>query len=93
MATGWRGHHAIVGILIIPGSALLRGLVLPVRLLPRGLRIKATWLIRLLVMRSIGARVVRKAIGIWLTTHAHRPGAGVPSGGKGGSRLPSRGLR
>lgn len=91
MATGRRGRHAIVGILIIPGSALLRGLILSARLLPRRLRIKATWLIRLLLMRSIGARLVRKTIGTWLTTRAHRPG--VRLRGKGGSGPPSRRLR
>jgi hypothetical protein len=87
MTTGRRGRHAI---LIIPGSTLLRGLILSVRLLPRGLRIKSAWLIRLLLMRSIGARVVRKAIGVWLTARANRPGVGLR---KGGSRPPSGRLR
>ena len=89
--SGRRGRQAIVGVLIIPGSVLRRGLILSVRLLPRGVRIKTTRLMRLLLVRCIGARVGRKTIGTWLATRGGRPGVGPRW--LGGSRPPSGRLR
>ena len=87
MATGRRSRQAIVGVLIIPGSVLRRGLILSVRLLPRGVHVKTTRLMSLLLVRCIGACVGRKGIDTWLTTRAGRPGVGPR--GLSGSRPPS----
>lgn len=70
MATRRRGRQTIVGILIIPVRALLWGWILSVeRLLHMRLRIKTTCLIRLLVLRRIGIRLISTTIYPLLTTH------------------------